>query len=267
MSEVSRAEAPGRASHRAFLGVSALLFAAGAVLTVAWCSSMAAMDGMAMPGGWTMSMTWMLMPGQAWVGAAAAFLGVWVVMMVAMMLPSLVPMLKRYREAVVQTGSPRLGRLTAIAGAGYFFVWTLFGLAVFPLGLALASAAMEHPGLARAVPLAAGVAVLLAGLLQFTPWKARHLACCRESPAPGHPVASTAGAAWRHGLFLGLQCCACCMGLMTVLLVAGVMDLRVMALVAIAIAVERMAPSGRRAAQLVGVIVAGAGFVFITRAL
>jgi len=51
------------------------------------------MGEMPMPGGWTMSMAWMRMPGQTWPGAAASFLGMWIVMMVAMMLPSLVPML------------------------------------------------------------------------------------------------------------------------------------------------------------------------------
>ena len=60
---------------------------------------MSAMGEMPMPGGWTMSMAWMRMPGQTWPGAAASFLGMWVVMMVAMMLPSLVPMLWRYRQA------------------------------------------------------------------------------------------------------------------------------------------------------------------------
>jgi predicted metal-binding membrane protein len=49
----------------------------------------------------------------------------WVVMMVAMMLPSLVPMLWRYRQAVGRTGETRLGRLTALVGVGYFFVWTV----------------------------------------------------------------------------------------------------------------------------------------------
>jgi predicted metal-binding membrane protein len=48
----------------------------------------------------------------------------WVVMMVAMMLPSLVPMLWRYRQAVGRTGDTPLGRLTALVGMGYFFVWT-----------------------------------------------------------------------------------------------------------------------------------------------
>ena len=94
-------------SERAFFGVSALLVAASAAATIVWCASMSAMGGMPMPGGWTMSMTWMRMPGQTWPGAAASFLGMWVVMMVAMMLPSLLPMLWRYRQAVGRTGEAR----------------------------------------------------------------------------------------------------------------------------------------------------------------
>src|SRR5437899_4465051 len=126
-----------RASQQAFVGVSALLFAASATVTIVWCASMSAMGEMPMPGGWTMSMAWMRMPGQTWPGAVASFLGMWVVMMVAMMLPSLVPMLWRYRQAVGRTGETRLGRLTALVGVGYFFVWTVFGMAAFPLGVAL----------------------------------------------------------------------------------------------------------------------------------
>ena len=82
------------------LGVLALLFAASTAVTIVWCNSMSAMREMPMPGGWTMSMAWMRMPGQSWFSSAASFLGMWVVMMVAMMLPSLVAMLWRYREAV-----------------------------------------------------------------------------------------------------------------------------------------------------------------------
>ena len=58
----------------ALLAVS-VLFAAGALATVAWSTSMSAMGGMPMPGGWTMSMAWMRMPGQTWPGFAASFLG------------------------------------------------------------------------------------------------------------------------------------------------------------------------------------------------
>src|SRR5436190_6222496 len=120
--EISRRRVSEQASQRAFFGVSALLFAASAAVTIVWCGSMSAMGEMPMPGGWTMSMAWMRMPGQTWPSAAASFLGMWVVMMVAMMLPSLVPMLSRYREAVGGRGAPRLGRLTALVGAGYFLV-------------------------------------------------------------------------------------------------------------------------------------------------
>src|SRR6202790_3123783 len=134
-----------RASHKAFLGVSGLLFAASATLTIVWCASMSAMGGMPMSGGWTMSMAWMPMPGQTWLNAAASFLGMWVVMMVAMMLPSLVPMLWRYRQAVGRTGERRLGRLTALVGVAYFVVWALIGLATFPLGVVLAGIQMHWP--------------------------------------------------------------------------------------------------------------------------
>ena len=151
------------AERPSFWGVSALLFAASAAGTIGWCASMS-MGEMRMPGGWTMSMAWMRMPGQTWFSAATSFLGMWVVMMVAMMLPSLLPMLRRYRAAVRSAAGARLGRLTVVVGVGYFFVWTLFGMAAFPLGVALAALEMRLPPLARAVPFAVGAVVLLAGL-------------------------------------------------------------------------------------------------------
>jgi predicted metal-binding membrane protein len=227
---------------------------------------MADMGGMPMPGGWTMSMAWMRMPGQTWLGAAATFLAMWVVMMVAMMLPSLVPMLRRYRRAVAATDEAHLGRLTALVGAGYFFVWTVFGLAAFPLGVGLAEAEMRQPALARAVPMAVGVVVLSAGALQFASWKMRHLTCCREAPGPGQTLPAGAGTAWRHGLRLGLHCVRCCAGLMAILLVMGVMDLRAMVVVAAAITVERLAPAGERVARALGVVIGAAGLFLIARA-
>jgi predicted metal-binding membrane protein len=245
-----------RASQRAFFGISALLFAASAALTIVWCASMSEMDGM----------PWMRMPGQTWPGAAASFLGMWVVMMVAMMLPSLVPMLWRYRQAVGRTGETRLGRLTALVGVGYFFVWTAFGMVAFPLGVALAAVEMQLPALARVVPIAAGVVVLIAGAVQLTARKAHHLACCREAPGRGRMLPADAGAAWRHGLRLGLHCAHCCFGLMAIVLVIGTMDLRAMAGVTAAITVERVAPAGERVARAIGAVIVGAGLVLIARA-
>ena len=168
-----------RASQRAFFGVSALLFTASAAVTILWCASMSGMSEMPMPGGWMMSMAWMRMPGQTWPGAAASFLGMWIVMMVAMMLPTLVPMLSRYRQAIGMRAETRLGGLTALVGVGYFVVWTIFGMAAFPLGVAVAAVEMQLPALARAVPMTVGVVALIAGALQFTAWKAKQLACCR----------------------------------------------------------------------------------------
>ncbi len=251
------------AARRAYLGVSLLLFAASATLTIVCCTSMAAIGTMPMPGGWKMSMTWMRMPGQTWPDAAASFLGMWVVMMVAMMLPSLVAMLARYRQVVGRLPEARLARLTVLVAASYFMVWTMIGVAAFPVGVVLALLTMKHPTLARAVPLAVGLVVLSAGALQFTPWKARHLACCREAPVRLRADAATA---WRHGLRLGLHCSYCCAPLTAILLVIGVMDLRAMAVVMGAITLERLAPAGEYIARLVGVLVVGAGLLLIAQA-
>ena len=259
--------ASARVSQRAFFGVSALLFAASAAGTIVWCTSMSAMGEMPMPGGWTMSMAWMPMCGQTWAGTAASFLGMWVVMMVAMMLPSLVPMLWRYRQAVRKTGETHLWWLTALVGVGYFFVWTVFGMAAFPLGVALAAVEMRQPDLARAIPITVGVVVLFAGALQFTVWKAHHLACCRETPGRDRTLAADVSAAWRYGLRLGLHCSHCCVGLMAILLVIGVMDLRAMAVVAAAITVERLAPAGERVARATGAVLVVAGLCLIVRAV
>ena len=214
----------------------------------------------------TMSMAWTLMPGQTWLSAAVSFLGMWVLMMVAMMLPSLVPMLWRYREAVGRTGETHLAPLTALVAAGYFFVWTVFGMVVFPLGVALAAVAMRLPALAPAVPIAVGVVVLIAGALQLSAWKAHHLACCREAPGRDRTLSADGGTAWRHGLSLGLHCTQCSLGLMAILLVLGVMDLRAMAVVAAAITVERLAFVGDRVARATGAVVFGSGLVLIVRA-
>jgi predicted metal-binding membrane protein len=137
---------------------------------------------------------------------------------------------------------------------------------VFPLGVALAQVEMQLPALARTVPIAAGVVVLIAGALQFTAWKARHLASCREAPGRVRTLTADAGTAWRHGLRLGLHCSYCCAGLMAILLVIGVMDLRAMAVVGAAITFERLAPAGERVAQTIGAVVVGAGLFLIARA-
>lgn len=263
---VSRHLVSERAAKRALLGVSALLFAASASVTIHGCASVAAMGEIPMPGGWAMSMMWMRMPGQTWPGAAASFLTMWVVMMVAMMLPSLVPMLWRYRQAVGSAAETRPAWLTTLVGAAYFLVWTAFGTVLFPLGALLAAAERQLPAVAHSIPILAAVVVLIAGALQFTAWKARHLGCSQEAPARGRTLSADAATAWRHGLRLGVHCACCSASLMAILLVVGIMDLRMMVLVTAAMVVERLAPAGQFVAPAIGVIAIAAGTLLVARA-
>ncbi len=244
-----------------------MLFALSAAVTTVWCNSMWAMGGMPMPGAWTMSMAWMRMPGQTWINTAATFEAMWVVMMVAMMLPSVAPTLWRYRQAARKTREAGPDGLTALVGAGYFLVWTLFGIAVFVLGAALAALEMEQAALARAVPMMAAVVVTIAGAVQFSQWKAHHLACCREAPGRGCTLPADAGIAWRQGMGIGLHCSLSCANLTAILLVTGVMDLRAMALVTAAITAERLAPAGENVARAIGAIVVGTGLILIAGAI
>jgi len=253
---------PAVTHEGAFLGTSAALFLASAGVTVAWCGSMS--GGMPMPGGWTMSMAWMRMPGQSWAGAAACFMGMWTVMMVAMMMPSLAPMLSGYRRSLV--GSRWVG-LTALAGTGYFSVWVLLGAAAYPLGVGLAASEMQWPAVARSVPAATGVLLLLAGSIQLSTWKARQLRLCRSACTCGPPRSPDTRGAFRHGLHLGVHCSLCCSGFMMVLLVSGVMDLTAMALVMAAITAERLGPRPDRIARVAGAVLFGVGIFILARAL
>jgi predicted metal-binding membrane protein len=257
-------QAGGVRDGTTFLAVSALLFLASVAVT-AWSSGFMS-GGMPMPGGWTMSMAWMRMPGQSWPGAAALFVATWVVMMVAMMLPALVPMLSSYRRSISVAGAAHRGGLTALVGGAYFLPWAIVGAASYPIGVAVAALAMRWPALARFAPLATGIVVLLAGLFQLSGMKARQLRCCREAARLG-PLPPDARTAWRIGFAHGARCCACCAGFTAVLLVVGVMDLRAMSALAIAITVERLARWEVLAVRAVGVALVAAGAIATARAI
>jgi predicted metal-binding membrane protein len=139
-------------------------------------------------------------------------------------------------------------------------------MAAYSLGVVLAAVEMQMPGLARTVPVAAGMVVLIAGALQFTAWKAHHLARCRAAPGRGRTLPADGGTALRHGMRLGLHCFYCCAGPTAILLVIGVMDLRAMAVVAAAITAERLLPKGERVARATGAIAIGSGVFLIARA-
>lgn len=219
-----------------------------------------------MPGGWTMSMAWVPTLGQTWLNASASFVAMWAVMMIAMMLPSLVPQLWRYRRMFGTNGEARPNWLTALVGIGYFSVWTGLGVVLFPIGAMLAEIEMQQPALARVVPLAVGMVVVVAGALQFSPWKALQLGSCRRPREARRTLPGDALSAWRHGQRLGLHCTYGCAGFTAILLVVGVMDLRVMVLVTAAITAERLARNGERIARAIGIVVIGVGLLLMARA-
>ena len=186
----------------------------------------------------------------------------WVLMMVPMMLPTLIPVLARLRRAERGWG---LSPLTALVGTGYFSVWTVIGMSLYPLAAGLAAVETREPALASALPFAAGLVVLLAGIVQISAWKARGVTCCREAPE-SEGIPAGARAALRHGIRLGIHCVRCCGNLMAVLLAVGMMDLRWMLAVTAAITIERVTPSGVRWARAIGVAVVLWGVVLIARA-
>lgn len=227
----------GGEGDRAFLAVAGLLFAASTAATIGLAAA-----GVPICGGGTM--TW-----RPALPDAASFLAMWLVMMPAMMMPSLVPMLRRYRRTVGGAGVP-IERLTALVAAGYFCLWAAFGLPALALDVAL-------PALG---PFATGAVMLIAGALQFTAGKARALTCCCSMPESNR-LAADADTAWRYGLHLGLQCGRSSAGLTAVLLAVGMMDLGALAIVTTAITVERLAPGGQRIAHAIGVVLIAAGLL------
>jgi predicted metal-binding membrane protein len=210
-------------------------------------------------------MTGMTTPQQTWYGAAAGYLGMWMAIMVPMMLPSLIPMLSRYRRSVRGADGIHLHGLTALVGMGYFLIWALFGVAAYAAGAGVIAVETRWGTAAQWLPVAAGVVLLVAGGAQFTAWKARQLALCREGSGCGCPPAPNGLGAWRYGLRLGVRCSLCCGSLMLALLAMGMMDLVAMAAVTLAIAAERLAPVPLRVARVAGVVIVVVGVLTIVR--
>ena len=210
-------------------------------------------------------MTGMSMPQHTWYGAAAGYLGMWMVMMVPMMLPSLVPMLSRYRRSVPGVDGIQLHGLAALVGVGYFVIWAVLGTAAYAVSAGVMAMEMRWESVARGLPAVAGVVLLLAGGVQLTPWKARQLSLCREESGRGSRSAPNVLGAWRHGLRLGMRCSLSCGSLMLALLAIGMMDPVAMAAVTLAISAERLAPAPLRAARVGGVAIVVVGVLTIAR--
>jgi predicted metal-binding membrane protein len=207
----------------------------------------------------------MTMPQQAWSGAAAEYLGMWMAMMVPMMLPSLVPMLSRYRRSVRGADGIHRHGLTALVGVGYFVIWAVLGTAAYAAGAGIMAVEKRWGSAAQWLPVAAGVVLLLAGGVQLSSWKAQQLALCRDGSGLAFPPQPDALGAWRHGLRLGVRCSLSCGSLILVLLASGTMDLVAMAAVMLAISAERLAPAPLRVARVTGVAILVVGVLTIAR--
>jgi predicted metal-binding membrane protein len=214
------------AAVRARLGLVALLLALAAF---SWWSTVDRMAGMDAGPGTNL-------------GALGWFLGVWIVMMAAMMFPSLAPTVALYARMTRRRG---LGRPLLFAGS-YLLVWSLAGLAAY--GLFRVGKDLSGSGLAWGAGgqwLAAGV-LAVAALYEVTPLKQACLAKCRS------PLGFLLGS-WRDGPLGALEmgsrhaawCLGCCWALMAVLFALGVMSITWMAFVAALIALEKTLPARR----------------------
>jgi predicted metal-binding membrane protein len=214
---------PAFAAARPRLGLVALLFV---LAGVAWWSTVDRMRGMDEGPGTDL-------------GALGWFIGVWVVMMAAMMLPSVAPTVALYSR-MTRSREPVA---PLVFTAGYLLTWTAAGLLAFgisDLGGAVLGDALSWD---RAGRWLAGGVLVVAALYELTPLKDVCLGKCR-SPL-GFLLGSWRGGlggALRMGSRHGAWCVGCCWALMAVLFALGVMSVAWMAFVAALIAAEKTLP-------------------------
>ena len=175
------------------------------------------------------------MGGVAMVGAGL-FLVTWVLMMVAMMFPSIAPMVLAHAGIVRSRGEGAVPTIAFVLG--FLVVWSVAGLVplaiIQVLGSSLASSTMWQPQLGEAV-------IVVAGAYQFTPLKNACLSTCR-SPLGfilTHDFGGGSPAAARAGVAHGLYCLGCCWAIMAVLAVVGLMNLVWMAAFAVLFFLEK----------------------------
>jgi predicted metal-binding membrane protein len=194
-------------------------------------------------------------------GGLGWFVGIWVTMMAAMMLPSAAPMILLF--ARVSKDQSRRGNVVVpswLFVAGYLAVWTAVGLAAYGLYRAFVSGGTGWLAWDRAGPYVAGAALLAAGIYQLTPLKD---VCLRHCRSPLHYLfhgwrPGRAGAV-RMGVEHGGWCLGCCSGLMVALFALGVMSLFWMAVVGGVILVEKVVPGGLRLSRVFAVALLALG--------
>lgn len=190
-------------------------------------------------------------------GAIGFYVTTWVVMMAAMMFPSIAPMVLAH--AAVAQGRPARGEgeagATTAFVAGYLVCWTAFGLgayALLELGRAL------DPGILgwdRGGPYVAGAVILAAAVYQLTPLKDACLTQCRHPLefVRGHWRDGFGGSLWM-GVEHGAQCIGCCWALMVALFALGAMSIGWMAFIAALIAIERLSPWDASTTRAIAVV-------------
>ncbi len=200
------------------------------------------------------------------------FTALWAVGMVAMMFPSLIPIVYALttsaRKELEENGSSRgLRRRLVSAKAGLFIlgyvaIWTLVGV-IFYLGITFLIQA-GLPASFGTIRLWAGLILVGTGLYQFTGFKERALSKCRS------PIAfiltswrNGSGGAGLMGADYGWFCTKCCWVLMVGLLTVGAMSLPFMGVFALIIFVEKVAPFGRLFSRIVGGAFLAAGLYLL----
>ncbi len=192
--------------------------------------------------------------------SAGLFLVTWLVMMVAMMFPSVAPMVLAYASVARARSEGYVP--TAAFVLGYFVVWTAAGLVPLAVPQAVNQVWMTPPSW---LPRVGGAAIIVAGIYQFTPLKYACLRACR-SPLGfilSHDFGRGLPSAVRAGASHGLYCLGCCWALMVVLAVIGLMNIAWMAVIAAVFFIEKNVRFGDVLPRAVGVACVAGGLAVI----
>jgi predicted metal-binding membrane protein len=202
-------------------------------------------------------------------GGIGWYLGIWVTMTAAMMLPATAPMVVVFSRVSRERSRRRSldAVRTGVFLVGYLVAWTLCGLIAYGLDRAARSAAPQLLAWGQGGRYLAGAALVAAGLYELTPLKEL---CLRHCRGPIHFVHAgwrdgAAGALWM-GSEHGLYCVGCCWGLMLALLALGVMSLTWMAAIAIVVFVQKVLPLGDRLAPGVAAALVATAMWFVVSA-
>ena len=194
---------------------------------------------------------------------AALMALMWAVMMAAMMLPSAIPMVLAYDRLDGGTSDDR-GGSTPLFVTGYVVVWAVFALGATAIQRFLANMALVDGMGVVTEGWFAGALLIGAGIVQFSPGKLSSLGACRTPM--GFLMTSWRegnGGALRMGLHHGRLCLGCCWSLMLLLFVLGVMNLAWVAVLAMFVLAEKVAPRGVLLSRVGGVVLVMWGAVVV----